>query len=135
MKFNNLGDLLQHIEKDIQKTMTEDVANEARNELVIAIQNVVYNAYTPMYYRRRYDNGGLGSRNYMRMEEAQNGFFMKDFAPLNNGRTDYALDDIVVNGLGYMPFERNFYAEQVKNTEKYKDALKSGLKKRGYTVK
>ena len=77
--------------------------------MVNAVYYSVYDVYSPVQYERRYDNGGLGSRQYMCMEETQNGFFVRDFAPLDNGRIDYHLDDIVVNGFDHMPFPRNFY--------------------------
>lgn len=67
-----------------------------------------------------------------------NGIYVRDIAPLDNGRTDYALDDIVVNGLGRMPFPRDFYSEceeQLLLNENHKEALKQGLKRRGYEVK
>ena len=69
----------------------------------------------------------------------ENGIMLIDNAPLNNGRTDYRLDDIVVNRgvLGY-PQGRDFYFETSDNLKKNRDfeeALVQGLKKKGYDIK
>lgn len=138
MKFNNLNDLFNHIEADIQDTMVNEVAETVKEEMVIAVETSVYRVYDPVQYNRRYGNGGLGARENMHIEEIPNGIYVRDIAPLDNGRTDYALDDIVVNGLGRMPFPRDFYSEceeQLFLNENHKEALKQGLKNRGYNVK
>lgn len=138
MKFNNLNDLFNHIEADIQDTMVNEVAETVKEEMVIAVETSVYRVYDPIQYNRRYGNGGLGARENMHVEEIPNGIYVRDIAPLDNGRTDYALDDIVVNGLGRMPFPRDFYSEceeQLLLNENHKEALKQGLKNRGYNVK
>lgn len=138
MKFNNLNDLFAHIEADIQDTMVNEVANEVKDEMVTAVETSVYRVYDPIQYNRRYGNGGLGARENMQVEEIPNGIYVRDNAPLDNGRTDYALDDIVVNGLGRMPFPRDFYSEceeQLLLNENHKEALRQGLKRRGYEVK
>lgn len=138
MKFKNLNDLFNHIEADIQDTMVNEVAETVKEEMVIAVETSVYRVYAPVQYNRRYGNGGLGARENMHVEEIPNGIYVRDIAPLDNGRTDYALDDIVVNGLGRMPFPRDFYSEceeQLFLNENHKEALKQGLKNRGYNVK
>ena len=109
-----------------------------KQKMVIAVETSVYRVYDPVQYNRRYGNGGLGARENMHIEEIPNGIYVRDIAPLDNGRTDYALDDIVVNGLGRMPFPRDFYSqceEQLLLNENHKEALKQGLKNRGYNVK
>lgn len=138
MKFNNLNDLFKKIENDIQDTMINEVAENAKDEMIDAVQTSVYSVYDPVEYIRRYGDGGLGARENIKVDEIDNGIMLKDIAPLDNGRTDYALDDIVVNGMGYMPYPRDFYsecAEQLKTSEKHVEALKQGLKKKGYGVK
>lgn len=137
MKFNNLNDLFKHIEADIQDTMVNEVANEVKEEMIVSIEASVYRMYDPIQYNRRYSNGGLGAMDNLKVEEIPNGIYVRDIAPLDNGRTDYALDDIVVNGLGRMPFERDFYSECVEKLEttgNHKEILKQGLRNRGYKV-
>ena len=139
MKFNNLNDLFKKIENDIQDTMINEVAENAKDEMINAVQTSVYSVYAPVEYTRRYSNGGLGARENIKVDEIDNGIMLKDIAPLDNGRTDYALDDIIVNRgvLGY-PQGRDFYSEtieQMENNGRCIKALKDGLKKRGYEVK
>ena len=138
MKFNNLNDLFKKIENDIQDTMINEVAENAKDEMIDAVQTSVYSVYDPVEYIRRYSNGGLGARENIKVDEIDNGIMLKGIAPLDNGRTDYALDDIIVNGMGYMPYPRDFYsecAEQLKTSGKHIEALKQGLKNKGYGVK
>ena len=137
MTFKNLNELFAYIEKDIQDTMVNEVADEVKDEMVTAVETSVYRVYDPVQYNRRYGNGGLGARENMQVTEMPNGISVRDIAPLDNGRTDYALDDIVVNGLGRMPFPRDFYSEckeQLEITGNHREALKQGLKNRGYKV-
>lgn len=138
MTFKNLNDLFKYIEKDIQRVMLDEVADEVKDEMVNAVETSVYRVYDPVQYSRRYGNGGLGARENMQVTEIPNGISVRDIAPLDNGRTDYELDDIVVNGLGRMPFPRDFYSEckeQLEITGNHKEALKQGLKNKGYNVK
>ena len=138
MTFKNLNDLFKYIEKDIQQVMLDEVADEVKDEMVNAVETSVYRVYDPVQYSRRYGNGGLGARENMQVTEIPNGISVRDIAPLDNGRTDYELDDIVVNGLGRMPFPRDFYSEckeQLEITGDHKEALKQGLKRKGYDVK
>lgn len=138
MTFKNLNDLFKYIEKDIQQVMLDEVADEVKDEMVNAVETSVYRVYDPVQYSRRYGNGGLGARENMQVTEIPDGISVRDIAPLDNGRTDYELDDIVVNGLGRMPFPRDFYSEckeQLEITGNHKEALKQGLKNKGYNVK
>lgn len=139
MKFNNLNDLFKKIENDIQDTMINEVAENAKDEMIDAVQTSVYSVYDPVEYIRRYGNGGLVARENIKVDETDNGIMLKDIAPLDNGRTDYALDDIIVNRgvLGY-PQGRDFYSETIEHMEnngRCIKVLKDGLKKRGYEVK
>ena len=140
MTFNNLNDLMKHIQNDIDDCVQNEVAETVKDEMVTAIQTSVYNVYDPIQYTRRYGDGGLGARDNMQVTEIPNGISVRDIAPLDNGRTDtgYMLDDIVVNGLGRMPFERDMYsecAERLEITGNHVYALKQGLKNKGYEVK
>lgn len=63
---------------------------------------------------------------------------VRDIAPLDNGRTDYALDDIVIHGYGNQPFPRDYIStteERLIKTNDHVEAMKQGLKKKGYNVK
>lgn len=137
MTFKNIKTLLKHIEKQVQDTMTNEVADAVKDNMAEAIQTSVYDVYSPQYYKRRMNNGGLSDTHNMEVSEIQNGIVVHDAAPLDNGRNDYDLDDIIVNGLGNQPFERDFYSEAVERlseNQEHTEALKQGLKKRGIDV-
>lgn len=58
--------------------------------------------------------------------------------PLDNQRTDYSLTGIIVYGKGRQPFPRDFIGDTKKRLEitgNHKEALKQGLKGKGYEVK
>lgn len=137
MTFKNINPLLKHIEKQVQDTMTNEVADAVTKNMAEAVQTSVYDVYSPQYYNRRMNNGGLSDVHNMEVSEIQNGIAVHDAAPLDNGSKDYNLDDIIVNGLGNQPFERDFYSETVERLQKnqeHTEALKQGLKKRGIEV-
>ena len=138
MTFKNLDTLMTHIEKDMQKVLKNEVAETVKENMKAAIDENVYNAYTPEYYHRRMENGGLADKDNMEATISGNVLMVRDVAPLDNGRTDYELDRIIVEGLGKQPFPRDFYggtAERLEDNGEHIKAMKDGLRKRGYTVK
>ncbi len=139
MTFNNLNDLFKKIENDIQDTMRNEVADTVKANMAEAIQTSVYSVYSPEYYNRRMNNGGLSDTHNMEVTEIQNGVSVHNAAPLDNGRNDYDFDDIIVNRgvLGY-PHGRDFYSETVEelsDNKEHMQVLKDGMKKRGYSCK
>lgn len=137
MTFKNLNSLCRHIEKQIQDTMVNEVADTVKDNMTEAVHTSVYDAYSPEYYKRRMNNGGLSDTHNMEVTEIQNGISVHNAAPLDNGRNDYNLDEIIVYGLGNQPFERDFYAETVERlqeNQEHTEALKQGLKKRGIMI-
>ncbi len=137
MTFKNLNSLCRHIEKQIQDTMVNEVADTVKDNMTEAVHTSVYDAYSPQYYNRRMNNGGLSDTQNMEVTEIQNGISVHNATPLDNGRNDYSLDEIIVYGLGNQPFERDFYAETVERlqeNQEHTEALKQGLKKRGIEV-
>lgn len=153
MDFNNIDDLLKHMQNDINNALVTDVADGAKDVLVESINDVVYDGYTPSYYQRR-SSGGLGDPQAMEATQLQDGVvIVKSYAKLNDdygvNSSGMALDEIVTTGHGYMytngsrsrnkaTYEepRDFYAEAQKRLDngKAKELLKDALKKRGYTV-
>ncbi len=137
MTFKNIKTLFKHIEEQIQDTMTNEVADTVKDNMAEAIQTSVYDAYSPEYYKRRMNNGGLSDTQNMEVTEIQNGISVHNAASLDNGCNDYNLDEIIVYGLGNQPFERDFYAEtaeRLQENQEHTEALKQGLKKRGIEV-
>lgn len=137
MTFKNLDILFKHIEKQIKDTMVDEVANAVKDNMAEAVQTSVYDAYSPMYYKRRMQDGGIIDKNNMEVTETSDGIIVRDVAPLDNGRRDFSLDEIIVNGWGNQPFERDFYVEtedRLSENNDHVEALKKGLKKRGIKV-
>lgn len=137
MTFKNIKTLFKHIEEQVQDTMTNEVADAITDNMAEAVHTSVYDAYSPQYYNRRMNNGGLSDTQNMEVTEIQNGISVHNATPLDNGRNDYSLDDIIVYGLGNQPFERDFYAEtaeRLSENQEHTGALKQGLKKRGIEV-
>lgn len=141
MRYNNLNDLFRRIESDIQDTLSEEVADCVKDEMEFEISMNVYNAYSPLYYKRREYNFGLIDKENMESKVDGNTLTVKDIAPLNksdNSKSNWELDEIVVNGYGNMPFKRDFYAGTKERLEEYgyhTKALKEGMRKRGYDIK
>lgn len=138
MVFDNLDSLFDQIEDDVQDVLEHEVADVVKEHMKLAVNSRVYDAYTPEYYKRRMSNGGLSDIDNMEAKVEGNTLTVRDDAPLDNGRTDYALDEIIVNGYGNQPFPRDFYAETTEwliNTGDHVGALKAGLKGMGYKVK
>lgn len=138
MTFNNLNDLMKHIENDVQDVLENEVAETVKDDLSISIHNDVYAAYSPEYYLRRMENGGLSDRGNLKATVYDGVLKVKDVAPLDNGRKDWKLDDIIVHGYGNQPFARNFYSrteERLRDTKDHVEAMKQGLQEKGYKIK
>lgn len=138
MTFKNLDDLMKHIEKDVQDALKHEVAEEVKETMSQAVQTSVYDVYDPFVYTRRFNNGGLMSTSNMNSRVDGNTLTVANETPLDNGRTDYSLTDIIVNGLGRQPFSRNFISQTEENLDITKNhvwAMKQGLNNRGYDVK
>lgn len=138
MELKNLNALMKHIEKDMQKVLENEVAETVKENMKAAVDENVYDVFTPEFYNRRMENGGLTDSNNLQATISENVLTVRDVAPLDNGRTDYELDEIIVKGWGKQPFPRDFYggtAERLENNGDHIKAMKDRLRKRGYTVK
>lgn len=139
MTFKNLNQLFARLEQDIQDTLNEEVTDCVKDEMEFEIQMNVYNAYSPLYYKRRGYNGGLIAKENMESKVEGNTLTVKDIAPLNgNSKSGWELDEIVVNGYGNQPFPRDFYFDTKERLEEHgyhTEALKDGMRKRGYDIK
>lgn len=138
MTFKNLNDLMKHITKDVTDVLQHEVADTAKSHMQEAIQTTVYDAYDPEHYTRRMGNGGLLDGDNIEAAVSGDTLTVRDVAPLDNGRTDYMLDDIVIHGYGNQPFPRDYIStteERLIRTNDHVEAMKQGLKKKGYNVK
>lgn len=138
MRVNNLKELEKELKKRINNALDNEVASVAKENMVEAIQTTVYDAYEPIYYERRLENGGLLDINNIDVQPVEDGIILRNFAPLDNARGDWDLDDIIVHGYGKQPFPRDFYASTVDNLKYNKEhlkAMKQGLERQGLEVR
>ncbi len=138
MTCKNLNDLFAHIEKDVQDVLEHDVTETVKDHMSDTIQKNVYNAYSPMYYKRRGEQGGLIDKRNMEATVNGNTLTVKDIAPLDNHNTEYELDAIIEFGLGNQPFPRPFYddtEERLLKTNDHVESMRQGLRRKGYKVK
>ena len=104
-------DLLMERLKEELKDITPAIAEEMKNIEQEVINEVVYDAYSPTYYERRYEDGGLGDKENMKhdIEETANGFNITvknitkghDGYYMADGHTDGYIADIIEEGKGY----------------------------------
>ena len=104
-------DLLMERLKEELRDITPAIAEEMKNIEQEVINEVVYDAYSPTYYERRYEDGGLGDKENMEhdIEETANGFIIsvKNTTKGNDeyseaeGYTDGYIADIIEEGKGY----------------------------------
>ena len=138
MTYKNINDLFKRIEKDIQETLVNEVADTVKDEMKQAIDDTVYSTYEPEYYKRRGEQGGLLDEDNITVTELENGILLRNTAPLDNDDAAYDLDHIVIDGSGNQPFPRDFIEETKERLEDNKahvEAMVQGLKKKGYDVK
>ena len=102
--------LMEKLKKEL-RDITPAIAEEMKNIEQEVINEVVYNAYSPTYYERRYEDGGLSDKENMEhdIEETANGFIIsvKNITKGNDeyseaeGYTDGYIADIIEEGKGY----------------------------------
>lgn len=135
--FKNIKELEQFINKQAQKALKNEVAEEVKRTLKENIIDEVYDKYTPTEYER---TGGLyQDRN---IEAIVNGNTLS----VRSTRTERGRDiaQIIESGIGYewkdsriynmQPYPRPFHYEtflELQRTLKHVDALKKGLNKLG----
>ena len=59
--FDSIEELMEYVKKDMIKTIHRN-SDEIEDVMLINIKQNVYNAYDPQSYKRRWENGGLYSR-------------------------------------------------------------------------
>ena len=59
--FDSIEELMEYVKKDMVKTIHRN-SDEIEDVMLTNIKQNVYNAYEPQSYNRRWENGGLYSR-------------------------------------------------------------------------
>ena len=142
--------LMERLKKEL-RDITPAIAEEMKNIEQEVINEVVYNAYSPTHYERRYEDGGLGDKENMEhdIEETANGFIIsvKNITKGNDeyseaeGYTDGYIADIIEEGKGYgyglddvigaRPFTE-ISQNVIDYTDKVENTIIRELKKRGW---
>ena len=144
---NSLDALNSLLLQDIADSLETIKVSDIEDSMINAIHSVVYNAYAPTQYKRRYENGGLGDKRNIVGEPTINGLNEVELVIRNvakgSEQTSIEIDQIIVEGVGYtwtesgiyrrQPFPRDFYAETRLEVEKYLlQRVKEELNKRGW---
>lgn len=105
-----IDDIYDKLLNDIKKEIAPKIAEEMKNIEQEVIEEVVYNAYTPIYYERR-TSGGLSDKKNMKETIAFKGndleIKVKNVTKGNSeysdaeGYTDGYIDEIIETGQGY----------------------------------
>lgn len=139
MKVNNLKELYSILEKKVQESLANEVANKAISTMQEIIKKYVYSQYKPTQYQRRYYRGGLIDRNNIHTRLMGNKLLVKNIR--SDGGKDIAR--IVEEGVGYtwrnshiyqmQPYPRPFTAitRETLRSGVARDAMIEGLKRRG----
>ena len=142
--------LMEKLKKEL-RDITSAIAEEMKNIEQEVINEVVYNAYSPTYYERRYEDGGLSDKENMEhdIEETANGFIIsvKNITKGNDeyseaeGYTDGYITDIIEEGKGYgygldsvigaRPFTE-ISQNVIDYTDKIENTIIRELKKKGW---
>ena len=142
--------LMEKLKKEL-RDITPAIAEEMKNIEQEVINEVVYDAYSPTYYERRYEDGGLSDKKNMEhdIEETANGFIIsvKNITKGNDeyseaeGYTDGYISDIIEEGKGYgyglddvigaRPFNE-VSQEVIDSTNKIENTIIRELKKKGW---
>lgn len=110
MEFDSLAKLLKHVEKKHFRPVMETVMAEmVKDEEQKAIDKTVYDAYKPgtedgepWVYKRRRDNGGLRSRDNMKVNVKRVGDGIElSVENITKGANGYEISEGIEYGTGY----------------------------------
>lgn len=148
--YTSLEALFIDLQKKINESLVEDVAPVVKSIMGDEVQNTVYSVYQPKMYERRFNDGGLLDEENYHAELIENGTVaITNDTPINDiygGDDSMSLTQQVIEGVGYTygngtePYAqpRDFMEatrEDLHQTNAHVEALKTGLKKRGFEVK
>ncbi len=147
--YSNFKDLEEAICKKVSNSLNSDVAKAIKVEESKEIKNTVYDVYTPSFYERRKNNGGLSDVNNMHHEVFDGILKITNETPVNPIRKaegsfydrafDYELDKLVEYGntglypMPERPFTKNTIIKLNQN-KKHVKVLKKSLKNQGLDV-
>lgn len=152
-KFKSTERLLTYLQKSINDTLLNEVADEVRKVEIETIDEEVYSSYEPEYYARRYEL--TKEDNIVAELESDGVLAVRNIAPPNRsviGGYDYSSEPTALSrwiNEGAVPNIFNDYdypwqhkrpfldktVEKLNSSDKLSNALKKGLIKRGLRVR
>ena len=112
-KFKTLNAMLRYINMSAQQIMQEVIDEEVIPTMLEVIDREVYDKYTPKFYIRRYERGGLADpTNFDTTIDVYGNTIkitVKSIAKPSGETGGYYLDAMIVNGTPTMPMRRDFY--------------------------
>jgi hypothetical protein len=158
MDFDNLNDLLKHIEKNVKESLEDDVAKEVKRVMKDHIETDVYDVYEPTSYKR---TGKLKEDIDHSLIEDGYTLSVRNTREENQYGKHKNIAEIIETGIGYekykvsqgkimkvsikpsrksgwkdwkpRPFTENTRLDLIRNKQ-HEDAMRKGLKKRGMEV-
>ncbi|MFS0657354.1 hypothetical protein AB1L07_01850 [Niallia alba] len=158
MEFDSLAKLLKHVEKNhVRDIMNNEMAEMVKDEEQKAIDKTVYDAYKPgtedgepWVYKRRRDNGGLRSRDNMKVDVKRVGDGIElSVENVTKGANGYEISEGIEYGNGYeytsnrdgtadqytspRPFTEET-SKQILSRDLHTKTMKQALKSRGLDI-
>jgi hypothetical protein len=153
--FSKFSDMFKHLDKQLSSVLKTDVAPVIMQEMSEEIIEDTYTAYQSEadepYVRRGLDGGLADTRNMTVEIIGDNTISITNDTgenPAYGGNPYSPIDGIIVSGRGYtwkkseiyrlQPFPRDFYAgtiARLKKNNKHIQALKMGMRKRGFDIR
>lgn len=129
----------------IDDTMQGPVLDEAKKFLRAAVYSEVYGAYSPEFYSRRMDGGGLADIFYMRHNYGDKTLQVMDMTPwqqlYGGARPGERLAEAIASGNSRYHFNRAgarpFHEEaehEFASSGRFEDMLASGLRAHGFAI-
>lgn len=139
-------ELYDNIIKDIKEAVLQDTINYIYLRMQEIIQKEVYDAYTPIRYKRRgFADGGLGDMSQFDfdLEFNDKGFGLKVYTNSKGAGFDknHSLDKYIVEGIyqySPSPDKRDFYTaleEELRKDVAFRVIVKECLRKKGINIK
>ena len=144
--FRNMNDLKKHLQQKINNALVNEVAQVVKSTESKAVKDTVYDAYSPRYYVRRGNHGGLSDESNLRAELLDDGILqVQNLTPPNPEYPYPALKSTVAEGVEYgreytffNPGPRPFTKSTVNELDMTGDhiaALEKGLQRQGIKTK
>lgn len=140
MDFNNLTDLLKHLNSQVADVLENKVGKEVREIMKSNIKSEVYDVYNPTFYKRQREHGGLIDDQNIKIVMVDDNTVSIESRRIEDGRN---VGEIVETGRGYRynftysgvprPFTEAT-REELKNNGATEHSLYDGLRKKGLDV-